>query len=62
MNEVFHDRNTGREIRPFHRTEKYVWAFTYRLEGDMPVLHSLRIRRIRIRRIMVVRGSKGDDP
>lgn len=58
MSEVFHDRNTGREIRPFGRTDNYVWAFTYRLKDDAPVLHSLRIKRIRIRRIIVLR--KGD--
>lgn len=61
MSEAFHDRNTGREIRPFHRTQKYVWAFTYREKDDIPVLHSLRIKRIRIRRIIVVRDSKGDE-
>lgn len=58
MSQSFHDDATGREIRPFHRTQKYVWAFTHKVKDGAPVLHSLRIKRIRIKRIIVVR--KGD--
>jgi hypothetical protein len=61
MSEPIRDRISGRTIRPFHRTENYVWAFTYREKDEIPVLHSLRIKRIRIRRTIVVRVSKGDN-
>ena len=56
----FYDKATDRVIRPFGRTEKYVLALTYRMKNDVPVLHSLRIKRIPIRRIIVLRNSKGD--
>jgi hypothetical protein len=60
MSEPFLDRESGKMIHPFGRTENYVWAFTYRMKDEAPVLHSLRIKRIRIKRIIVLRTSKGD--
>lgn len=62
MSQVFRDPDSDKVIVPFHEAKDYVWAFVYREKGGGPLLHTLRIKRIRIRRIIVLRDSKGDDP
>lgn len=60
MSEIYRDPNSDKVMRPFHENDRYVWAFVYREKGGGPVMHSLRIRRIRIKRIIVLQDPKGD--